>query len=314
MLSVTATDTNGNKHIIANCVQLNLVRSLDSPATGLTASFAIPKITPNFAYIGVFSNNNLLFCGNVDEQEYSISSRGSLLSLDARSLGAAALDNEARPRTLWGANLTTMFSILLKPYGLKIQNKMPLATLPVFTIFKGMSAWEAFANFTARMHSVKPHIHNDFVVIGRPDYGPKLVFSNSKRGNIPFCSLTHRHTPYKLLSKIYLRDAEGYYSSSVQNPAAMRLGIQRERYLIPASEYASTLNTDANLRIQRAQYQSSAVILICPGIINAVPGQQASVEDITVSHQNLIIDEMRYSIGEKGIFTEFTLREWLYYG
>ena len=314
MLTVIAADTGGGSQKLEGCVRLELLNSLDSPAAGFTASFAAQKNAPDFASICVYDDNTLLFSGNVDEQEYSLSSKGGILSLEARSLGATTLDNEARPRTLWGANLSTMFSLLLKPYGLSLQNKMPHGILPVFTIFKGMSAWEAFADFTARMHSIKPHLYKNSVVIGRPDYGTRLVFSNTKHGTIPFCSLSHRRIPYNIISKLYLRDAEGYYSSSVQNQAAQRLGIQRERYLIPASEYASTIGTDANLRIKRSHYQSTMITLRCPGIIKAVPGQQATVDDSAASYHNLLIDEMRYLFDGNGIFTEVTLREWLYYG
>ena len=313
IVGFTAIYTDGRRQSLKNCIRLELVRGLDSPADGFRASFAADKILPDIKGIEAYIENTPLFEGTVDEQEYSISARGRVLSLEARGLGALVLDNEARPRTLWGANLTTMFSLLLKPYGLRLYNKMPHAALPVFTIFKGMSEWEAFADFSSRLHNIRPYLRGDLVIVGRPDSGRRLVFSNGNKNAIKFCALTHRRSPHEIISKIYLRDAEGYYSSSVQNSAAQRLGIQRERFLIPAGEYATAPHTDANLKIRRSHYKSSAVVLRCPGFVSAEPGWEAAVEDEAISRQNLLVEELRYSMDDSGIFTEFTLRDWLYY-
>jgi hypothetical protein len=292
---------------------MELIRGLDSPAGNLSVSFPMERRPENILEVSLIVDNNILFEGKIDEQSVSICGAGRILTLEARDRGALPLDNEAMPQTLWGANVTTMFSRLLRPYGFELRNTMPSRTLPVFTVYKGMSEWNAFKAFVEQMHGIASHVEGRHVVVGRPSPGGRLVFSNTKQGCIPFTSLTHRRIPYRMISKIIMRDADGWYSSSFTNTAAAFHGVSRTRYVIPPTEFVDNPGHDAKLRINRAQYRSDEVIVRCPGLLFMLPGRQCAVEDFHFSQQNVQVDSIRHIVSDAGMFTEVTLRQWMYY-
>jgi len=185
--------------------------------------------------------------------------------------------------------------------------------MPLFTVYKGMSEWDAFKSFVEQMHGIAPHVRGDHVVVGSPNPGMRLVFSNTRDNSIPFTSLTHRRIPYRMISGLIMRDSDGFYSSSFTNAAAAFHGVSRTRYVIPPTEFADNPGHDARLRINRAQYRSDEVIVRCPGLLFINPGQQCAVEDFHFSQQNVHVDKIRHIVSDAGMFTEATLRQWLYY-
>ena len=312
-LSAAAVTLGGSQLHLPPPTRMELMRSLDSPAANISVSFAMDRRPHDFLSVRISSGMNILFDGRIDEQSFALSGTGSALTLEARERGAGLLDNEAMPQTLWGANLTTMYSRLIKPYGFELRSAFPPRTLPEFTIGRGVSEWDAFLSFVTLLHGVRAHIEGRYVAIGRPAPGVRIVFANSKSDAAAFSSLIHRRIPYRMISKILLRDPEGIYSSSVRNPAAGAHGVSRTRHIIPPNEFEDNPSLNAKLRIQRAQYQSDETIIRCPGLLFARPGQAAAVEDAAFSHQNLMIDTVRHLVSPAGIFTEFTLRSWLFY-
>ena len=312
-LTANAVALNGSHMRLPAPTRMELVRSLDSPAANISISFAMDRRPHDFLSVSVSSGMNILFDGRVDEQSFSLSSSGSVLTLEARDRGAGLLDNEAMPQTLWGANLTTMFARLIRPYGFELRSAFPSRTLPEFTIGRGVSEWDAFVSFVTLLHGVKAHIEGRYAAIGRPAPGARIVFTNLRAGGAAFSSLSHRRIPYRMISRIFLRDGEGLYSSSVRNPAAQTHGVSRTRHIIPPTEFAENPALNAKLRIRRAQYLSDETIVRCPGLIFARPGQEASVEDAIFPQQNLMVDTIRHLVSNAGMSTELTLRSWLFY-
>jgi len=90
-------------------------------------------------------------------------------------------------------------------------------------------------------------------------------------------------------------------------------GVSRTRHIIPPTEFEQNPVLNAKLRIRRAQYLSDETIVRCPGLLFARPGQEAGVEDAIFPQQNLMVDTIRHLVSSAGMFTEFTLRSWLYY-
>jgi len=312
-LTAAGVALNGSQIHLPAPTRMEIVRSLDSPAANISVSFPMEIRPADLLSVRISSGLNILFDGRVDEQSFSLSSAGGILTVEARDRAAGLLDNEAKPQTLWGANLTTMFSRLVRPYGFELRSSFPSRTLPEFTITRGMSEWDAFAAFVTLLHGARTHVEGRHVAIGRPSPGAPIVFSNSRQNAVSYSSLIHRRIPYRMISRIFLRDAEGMYSSFVRNPAAAAHGVSRTRYIIPPGEFEDNSALSANQRITRAQYQSDETVLRCPGLYFALPGRAASVEDSAFSQQNQMVDTVRHLVSSAGISTEFTLRSWVYY-
>ncbi|MCL2068338.1 MAG: hypothetical protein FWH00_00405 [Oscillospiraceae bacterium] len=312
-LSASVRDAANQRYTLPHPTRMELIRSLDSPAANLSVSFPVERRSENILDVSLNADNNNLFDGKIDEQGFTVSQGGRLLTLEARDRGGAPLDNEAMPQTLWGANAATMFSRLLRQHGFELHNTMPARILPVFTIYKGMSEWDAFAAFVTQMHGIAPHVEGRLVVVGRPRPGTRMVFSNTKQNCIPFTTLTHRRVPYRMISRVIMRDADGWYSSAYTNTAASFHGVSRTRYVIPPTEFIDNPGLDAKLRINRAQYRSDEVVIRCPGLLFMYPGQQCAVEDSSFSQQNVHVDKIRHIVSDAGMFTELNLCQWLYY-
>ena len=310
-LKVTVLKQDRLEYAAGAPIDLEIRGGLDSPALNLSASFACGESAPSLWKLFVYWGRTLLFEGEVDSQTLTSSGKERILNLEARSRGAVLLDNEAMPRTLWSANLSTVFVRLISPYGFALYNPNPSRIVPVYTIYKGMSEWDAFCGFAWRMHGILPYVDGDQVMICRPQGGKSLIISNLK--GLHYTSLEHVRTPYEIISRIHVRDDDGQYSVSVGNPDRVSANTQRTRYIIPGTEFADNPGLDAIQRIRKSMYRSESVTVRIPEIFPVYPGQSVVLPDHSALPQSLMVENWRYLAGSNGFFTELVLGNREYY-
>jgi len=287
-----------------NIRSLRIISSLDSPADSLSAAIATNEFYGDFGDVEAYDGSRLLFNGRIDCQQETVSGRGALLRLDARTAGALLLDNQALPSVLLGVQIQVLFNRCIAPYGFSLYNPNRPAYVPIFTVRAGQSEWDAFVNFSRRAYGITPHVRGTQVIVGRPPGGRHpIVISNSGDG-VRYISVTHTKTPYNIISRVILRDEHGRYSLAVRNSAAAHTGTTRKRYVIPMSEYSDRLELDANQRIRRSmlEYEHTAVTL--PGFMNLGPGESIMIRDGKMQTGILMVREREYFADENGIVTK----------
>ena len=99
MLTFKVWDVHNKTVWFRHTLSVSLITEESAPADGLKASFAVSGDVPALRFVEVFSGQERLFCGAVDEQTVLQNKNGTVLTLAARSRAAVLLDNEARPQT-----------------------------------------------------------------------------------------------------------------------------------------------------------------------------------------------------------------------
>lgn len=310
-LSVAATRLLDGKEIaLADLTDLSVTATLDSPARSMTCTAAVDAFPGALGAVTVRWGERVLFTGKVDKQAASLSENGRLLTIDARSRGAELLDNEAAPCTLGNVRLAAVFRLFIAPYDFVLVGPDARRTLAVYTVHKGCSEWEALTGYCRRAYGKTPHVVGDMVMLDRPRSAAPLVIGGA---GLPFSRLEQVIEPYRMLSKVVLRDGEGHYSSAVHNSAAAYYGVRRKRYVIPPGEFADSAALDANQRIRRSMLEAESVTAVLPGIHLVEIGREAVVEDVALRQQNLLAREVTWRQSRAGLTTELALCSSVYY-
>ena len=92
LIQLTGYSQTGTACPLPQPVFLQLSRAVDSPADGLELTLPLPQDLPPLCKVKAQLPGDILFIGEVDEEERVSSPKGELLSLFARSDGALLLD------------------------------------------------------------------------------------------------------------------------------------------------------------------------------------------------------------------------------
>lgn len=309
---VTATRlADGTDVLLDRLTELTLTSTLRSPAGAMRCTAVVDKFPGELGGVSVREGGRTLFTGAVDRQVAMVSEKGRTLALDARTKGAVLLDNEAVPCVLTGALLSTVFGLFCEPYGFRLESPGVDRVLPLFTVHKGLSEWEALAAFVRRAYGVTAHVGGDRVHVGLPETAGAVIIG---RGGHPYTRLEQAVTPYSILSKVVLRDVNGGYTSAVENSAAGYYGVRRKRYVIPANEFMDNPGLDANQRIRRSMLDKEYVTVTVPGILDIAPGREVRVVDETLPGlSGLKADEVTLRVDPSGVTTTVGLTRAMYY-
>lgn len=308
---VTALRLDGGPRMTLDAVTaLTVNDSLTSPAAAMRCTAAVASLPGELGGVTVSAGGKTLFTGAVDRQVSSLSKEGRLLRLEARSRGALLLDNEALPCTMTNVRLSAVFNTFIAPYGFTLYSPGDGRYLAAYTVHKGQSEWDALTGYTRRAYGHTPYLRSNAVVVGPPRSASILTIG---RGGYPFSALEHEVTPYSVISKVVLRDADGRYTSAVNNSGAGYYGVWRKRYVIPANEYMDAAGLDANQRIRRSMLGKERVTVTLPGLVGAEPGQEARVLGEGLALHGLMVEELTWRMDQNGIKTTLGLVAGRYY-
>lgn len=299
---VIFTDLQGGIHKPAHLLSLDCTHSWETPASGMTLSFACAEALPRMHSVRLLSGDRELFCGLVDKQTLRRDKVGMQAAFSARGMAAAAaLDNEAQPRVYGRVSMNELFTRHLCPHGFTQLEGGTDAYLRGYTVAKGMSDWEAFSTFCRMSVSQKPYVKGSSVLLGAP---PAKTHSLTADSGI--LALEHALDRYGVLSEIWLRDQQGLYSSVMSNPRAQALRVQRRRYLIPDTGWAKLPGAGTNERIRTSMLEYSTVKLILTGLRDIAVGERIALSDKLVSG-HWFVREVRHSLSASGLLTALVL-------
>jgi hypothetical protein len=303
-LTIRAYSRENRRTADLTLIEAALSATLDSPALSLTATFHSDSHPGELAEVEVLSGDQLLFWGSIDEQETTIDHRGRRVTLEARSRAALLLDNEALPHSYADVGLKTIFDRHIAPYGFSLAGGIPAARLPLYTVAKGLSEWEALEEFTLRALGVRPSIRGELVHLGEPSGGGMLAIGE---GGQPYTSLSLTYSPYQILSQILIRDDRGGYTSGVESAEALSRGIRRKRYQIPSGEFAASALPDADRRLRQSRADALSATATLPGLVDVDLGWNVTLREPGFEGYGLYVEGFTYRVGGAGVFTEVRL-------
>lgn len=290
---------------------LEIISSEDSPAGILHAEVFMERSAAYLKYIEVFADNYKIFEGNIDSHDYKASGGGFVLTIKARSFGAVLLDNEAMPRVFASANALGVFNFYLSRFGLLLVNPQVSKIIADFEVGKGKNVWEVFCGFCGLAYGIYPYLENKQVVVSAPQTSVNLGFANSS-GGIKFTKARSIYLREKIISRAYLQDEHGYYSTYIDNSASADYNLDRAVYL--HSNGNINLEAEAKRRIRKSMLDSGYYIVTVPGFYPArlYYGAYINEPEIGLSAYNLYIAGISYVLKGGEFKTDMCLKNYVF--
>ena len=236
-MELLAWDMQGNLYHDLQIMEVQAVWQCGSPAAALHVEADCIESPPQLLQVQWVIEGMVRFSGLVDSMKVKESVLGVQLVLEARTNGLYLLDNEALPAVYPSISLKAFAEHYFTAYRLFSFGFSPEGYTASYTVRKGMSDWEAISGFVAACCGRRPYLDEQNCLQLLPRKGKQWEVSNKKSGAVWFSSMERKIDRSAVLSKVLVRDAQGYYPTEIKNPQAAELKIRRKRYWIPPSQY-----------------------------------------------------------------------------
>lgn len=230
MMKYILKDAIKNEYVFFNPKSVTLIREKNVPADSLDVLFLTDMNEVEFAEIAVFDGSKCVFRGLVDEQIETISESGIMLEINARSLAALLLDNEAMPQSCCLPNMQLFMERNFSRLGFKdyIGNDKPKSGS--MSITKGTSEWSVLEQYCRKFLGTYPRVNENGVIDISENEGETTVLTNE--GEHKIISLSRIKKRCELISEYRVRTLRGNgYEMIISNKNAKRLGVDSVRYL-----------------------------------------------------------------------------------
>lgn len=312
-LSVIGYDADDKLVRFPKPLEMEIVKSFDSPAFSLEVIVPYPKVLPAVVEITVRCKITL-FTGFVDETTIISGPEGRRLKILARSKGARLIDNEALPQTYHNPTLSQLYLRHIEPYEFYDGFETDVETESLlYLVPKGTSEWEAFANFFRNAASGTAYLDDDdqIICMNQRPTPTKHTFNNAIPTASHYSSVSITNNMYAPISKFVIRDDDGLYSSVYDNPhTANMTKLMRKRYLIPLEQYTLTPGggrLDAILRSIRSMLGMFVVTLTCPGLLQVKRAEHVDLNTGHEQYSSLFVMQVRHKITSAGAITIITM-------
>ncbi len=216
-------------------VSMSFVSSSDAPADSLKLTFALNGEAEEIHSVRVLSGGETVFFGYADEQTETVSAKGTILTVRARSLAAILLDNEARPGAYCLPTMDMIFEQHLRPLGFAGYSGENIVCKGDLVVTKGMSEWEMLSLFCSICGIDKPYVTDDgIIVIGEKRKADTVLIDR----NSPGIRLSRSIKRSALISDIYIRTSknDGYIYHMENDHAKKHKGL-KVRYFNAADNF-----------------------------------------------------------------------------
>lgn len=310
-----ATTIENEKVDLKNPYSTEINKSYEAPADILKVIFASERKHLEYKYIDVYITEGIkFFSGIVDEQKFEVTDKGCFLTIEARSITAYLIDNEASPQTYKRPSLDIIFKRHIEPYGFKAIYGNNSNFNTTIDVVKGMSEWDVLEQFCSSCLNVFPIVNADGTVDATGNVElEKLYFSNIKNG-INYNSIKTSYKRYKLISEIIVcSQYEAIYVADIKDQESINKGIKRKKFINMSTEENNTkkisVDTAENM-INNSKKKAHEIIITCLGAVNARIGNRCELNDYILGKiENLKVYETEYRLNYNGEFTIITLLE-----
>lgn len=294
----------GERIFLGAPIEAELSMEEGTPADGFRGIFPWKEDFQNqsMAFLEITGEGGkTIFSGPIDEIRHSLSAKGNMLEISARSEIAVLLDNEAVPQTYAYPSLPLLFEDHGKPYGftLRQERKAEGGFAQPYPVTKGMSEWEAMDSFCRRFFHAPLKCRSKDLYLFEEEPVKELAFGK----DIPIASAFFRNKIYERYSEILLRppNAEAY-ARRIRDEEAAGQGIFRRRLLSGTPERArEELKASAN--------RAFSIQVVSPSAPLGSVGDSASLEIRGMErYEGLYIAEIQYICRGSGESCRYILR------
>ena len=110
-----------------------------------------------------------------------------------------------------------------------------------------------------------------------------------------------------MISRVYLQDNQGYYSSFVDNPRSLNLGILRVRFHVPPTEMVNYPSASGNQKILTSMRNFFTIELSLPGVAPIRKGDLVTFEQDGERFEDYLAGDVSITYNPKRPMTSVTL-------
>lgn len=311
-VTLELTYPGGEVYRLNDPLEASLIRTLESPAQSLSATFPLGKGSLPGVAVGarLLRGGEEIFSGFCDQQVAWEDASGRRFTVQARSRGGLLLDNEALPQTYYNVTAREIFRSHLRPYGFRRFTIPRDYETGIFVVSKGMSEWEVFSAFCMRTYGRMPYIiQGDEVTVERLSRVPRVKITNRPgEEGLRYLRVEDTLRRVSAISEMLLRDKRGNYSRLLENPFGNPWQVQRRRYVIPAAEYATAPMADGYRQFVNAQRGVHTAEAVLPGWCGLWAGDCVEMDTGGLGRQGaMTVWRCRWDLSEEGEYSTVTL-------
>ncbi len=308
MLRFTVTDTGGGELPVRNVLSVYLDCDARVPADSLTVTCPYDAaLRAGADRIQAYDGDTLVFCGQLDNIAAEKNAAGVLLRLNARSLAAGLLDNEAEPVTYRDPDAALMERRHLRPFGIALMTQDAAPYFDTLRIDKGMSHWQVLRSFCRSRYGCEPRVTGNGRAYLNGEMPEETAVFSDRGDGIAYYAVKESQKRYRLLSEIRLKFQQANAYGSVlrnENPAAK--GVTRVRYVNAAAD--KTTFATAQQMLQNSNRDSYVLRLHCCGCQLHTLYRRAVAEDSVLGRlDGLTVAQVRYAADARGERSEIVL-------
>ncbi len=307
MLSFKAVDIHDRETELPIPSYMTVNRDENVPADDISVSFPVIRDLPELCELTVSEDNEIIFHGQIDEQQTLVSDEAVMSRLVARSMAAVLLDNESKPVSYYCPSTSIIFSRHLEPFGINSYKGKETVLKETLNIIKGMTDWQALYSFCMRAYGKAPRVESDGTVnLNGIQCDKRIYFSNTD--GTAYISLKENNKRCNTLSDVWVKLSAGDgYILNIVNEDAGKKKIKRERYLDATNSSVSP--TVAETMIRSSVDNSYELIVVSTERLLNVLGAKAVVDDPYIGkREDLYVSSIYYNLTPDGERTTVTLK------
>lgn len=296
MMKYVLTDISENEYVFFNPKSVTLIREKYVPADSLDVLFLSNMSEIEFAEIAVFDGKKCIFRGIVDEQVETVSDSGFLLEINARSLAALLLDNEAMPQSCCLPNMQLFMERNFSRLGFNKYIGVDNPKSGSMSITKGTSEWSVLEQYCKKFLDTYPRVNEDGVIDISGGESETTVLTNNDKNRV--ISLSRVKKRCEVISEYRVRTLRGNgYEMIIGNNNADRLNINSVRYLNTVdNRNVGIASCYENIEESNRLYETARIVVSGRLLVNV--GDLIVLPDYGL--KNLKVVKMRYEVdGDK---------------
>ncbi len=249
-------------------LQWKMQFSLGLPCDSIDVSCAwggdLPYPFQEWAKIYAYEGEQVVFTGVIDEVEGSYTSKGAVLEIHGRGMGARLLDNAVLGQEYMKATLEDILAEYVYPFGVELGEKEAIPARSLFLVETGSSAWAVLEDFCGYYGDVVPRFN------GRGE----LLLTSLQEGSswkvgddTAVTEIGYAWKRYGACSEFWVRDRVTAAVNKVVDSDLQRLGLCRRGVVTTSSRSTNQKRIhDGEYRMKQSQEEMLRLTVSLPWV------------------------------------------------
>lgn len=268
MIKVILQDYRYYTHELENIISFDICHTLGEPCDYYEISAVYSEDTaavlPNTVRVEIYKGTDCVFVGVLDEYIVTLSEKGTLITLNGRSLAALLLDRESEAMEYASADIASILRNHVSPCGIEYIAYGSMPAVAGFSVPSGTSQWNVLKRFCRASNGAVPRFSPDGTLI--------LNNAGIRRGTMPTVyGAKIKNTRYGILSSVTVKNRGTGAKYTVQN-STLRGGTCARVVTVPKNTASAAMRSTASYLIEESRKDKSYIEVTTEKHFQMFPG------------------------------------------